>query len=342
MDPAPPTRSTIHPSISSIEFVEKYDPSSSVDFLRRANKRGIIDLGSASSTTDPNQHDKALSSSKKRKQQPDKLSTPGGKRTLTVDLHVIQLSRRAKPLEERWDQGQFRWVHKGQYVGGLQHGQLCVHKEFKTGSVYEDSFYSKDILAVKKATSINREFNIYSKNIMGRKQIYIIQPRVWQKSIPDSTGRHKKFLTEPMLEGRFLKFNSNSGYTDGAELMQALSHFSYHHTNRKHLQCDLQGGHYEDCCYILTDPIIMSSDNSKEYGAGDLGSEGIDNFFAQHKCNKFCCPFWDKPIKPQVSNRIPRMAKSSLSLTLGTRQSEAQRLHNLKLANQTWVKSEVV
>jgi Alpha-kinase family len=83
-----------------------------------------------------------------------------------------------------------------------------------------------------------------------------------------------------MLEGEFLKFNSNSGYTNGADFMQALSHFSYHHSNGQFL-CDLQGGHYEDV-YVLTDPVIMSSGDTKTFGATDLGEEGIGNFFAHH------------------------------------------------------------
>lgn len=138
-----------------------------------------------------------------------------------------------------------------------------------------------------------------------------------------------------MLEGVFIKFNSNSGYTNGADFLQALSHFSYHHTNGKHLLCDLQGGHYQDC-YILTDPVIMSTNNSKEFGAGDLGKEGIDNFFAHHKCNCLC-QHWQKPLQARASHRIPRTQSTSLSLTLGTAKSEADRLREL---NAILVKKE--
>jgi len=111
--------------------------------------------------------------------------------------------------------------------------------------------------------------------------------------------------------------------------MQALSHFSYHHTNGQLLLCDLQGGHYLDC-YILTDPVIMSMDNSKQYGSGDLGKEGIDNFFAHHKCNHFCRQHgWMKPFQPRASDRIPQTKGTSFSLTLGTVKSEAERLRML-------------
>ena len=92
-----------------------------------------------------------------------------------------------------------------------------------------------------------------------------------------STGRKSKKLVEPMLEGEFLKFNSNSGYISGSDFMQALSHFSYNHSRGQFLLCDLQGGHYQDS-YVLTDPVVMSSDNEKRFGATDLGSEGISIF----------------------------------------------------------------
>ena len=97
--------------------------------------------------------------------------------------------------------------------------------------------------------------------------------------------------------------------------------------------CDLQGGHYDDS-YILTDPVIMSSDNSKQFGAGDLGSEGIDNFFAHHTRNNAYCningnKFWCQPVQPRVSSRIPHTANTSFSLTLGTVKSEAERMQTL-------------
>lgn len=139
-----------------------------------------------------------------------------------------------------------------------------------------------------------------------------------------------------MLEGEFLKFNSNSGYTNGAEFMQALSRFSYHITGGMFLLCDLQGGHYDDC-YILTDPVIMSWDNCKIYGSGDLGSEGIENFFAHSTVNKFCDPGWKKPTQIRVSKRIPKAESTSLSLTLGTLQSEKERKQKLvDQFNQQW------
>jgi len=102
-----------------------------------------------------------------------------------------------------------------------------------------------------------------------------------------------------------------------------------HSTNGKYLLCDLQGGHYDDM-YVLTDPVIMSSDNSKMYGSGDLGAEGIENFFAHHKSGRFCQSHWRKPYKPTISSRIAPTAETTFSLTLGTKQSDADRKRKLQ------------
>jgi hypothetical protein len=92
----------------------------------------------------------------------------------------------------------------------------------------------------------------------------------------------------------------------------------------RHLLCDSQGSHYQDA-FVLIDPDVMSRDNSKQFGVTDLGSEGIDNFFAHQKCNGFCRNHWLKPHCPQKSSRIPCAISTSMSLTLGTQQSDADR-----------------
>mmetsp|Transcript_21048 Transcript_21048/g.31631 ORF Transcript_21048/g.31631 Transcript_21048/m.31631 type:complete len:107 (+) Transcript_21048:801-1121(+) len=71
--------------------------------------------------------------------------------------------------------------------------------------------------------------------------------------------------------------------------MQALSHFSYHISNAQCVLCDVQCGVYQDGV-ILTDPVVMSV--SRSYGPTDLGSEGINSFFAHHTCNEYCHSNW--------------------------------------------------
>ncbi|PNH03131.1 Alpha-protein kinase 1 [Tetrabaena socialis] len=203
--------------------------------------------------------------------------------------------------------GAFRWVAKGTYTAGERQGQQCVAKWFKTGVVYESTFFQKDIQAVERAQLIVDEFN--GAGIVNNT---IEPPRddppplfVQYGSQFRQGGRLQartfylwlqKHLVEPYIEG-FVKWNSNSGAIFGStawdDLMQALSHFSYHASGGQFVLCDLQGGLYLDGTVVLTDPVILS--RQRTYGVTDLGPEGITTFFARHQCNKYCREHWTKP-----------------------------------------------
>lgn len=50
-----------------------------------------------------------------------------------------------------WAEGSFHEVYTGTYSEGPRKGQKCVAKWFKTGVVYDDVFFEKDIRAIGKA-----------------------------------------------------------------------------------------------------------------------------------------------------------------------------------------------
>jgi hypothetical protein len=313
------------PATQSVQHFGTRNPWSTAEINRRAQQQGVIDLTQTS-------NGRAAGGSQPR--HGPKYSTPNGQRKSSAP-ETENLSRHADNLQNRWGEGSFRWVHKGQYApnprilgddGGPRNGEYCVIKEFKTGSVYEASYFLSDLKTVSKAGHFIEAFN--NERIAANRKIYLNRPTVWAGTCRDSQGRRRKYLVEPMLEGEFLKFNSNSGYVNGADVLQSLSHFSYHHSNGQYLLCDLQGGHYADA-YILTDPVIMSTNNSKTYGPMDLGSEGIENFFVKHKCNPFCKRHWRKPIHPQRSSNIPCRKGTAMSLTIGTRKFDAERKADL-------------
>ena len=217
--------------------------------------------------------------------------------------------------------GAFRNVYSGTYTGdGPQKGEPCVGKRFRSGCVFESVFFEQDIKAVGRCKSIVTAFN---KAAIVNKTIFLNEPTVYEAAVPGADGRKELCLVEaraaiippsptrarafppvharrsspqPLIEGDYTKFNSNTGHTNGSDVMQALSHFSYHYTHGQELMCDLQGGRYPDC-YVLTDPVVMS--RTGEYGATDLGAKGISNFFYHHKCNKFCRPEWRKEQAPK-------------------------------------------
>jgi hypothetical protein len=101
-----------------------------------------------------------------------------------------------------------------------------------------------------------------------------------------SSVRGEQVAIEKVVPGNFEKFNSNSGWSaEQHNLPDALSHWTWVHTQGQCLLCDLQG-HRGDAHYVFTDPAILST--SETYGDTDLGHQGICNWFAAHECNSYC------------------------------------------------------
>jgi hypothetical protein len=79
------------------------------------------------------------------------------------------------------------------------------------------------------------------------------------------------------------------------DIPQAFSHYSYYHSKRQLLVCDLQGVYDssdpENPKFEFTDPVIHhSTDSSRKhkFGRTDRGHHGICDFFRSHKCNTIC------------------------------------------------------
>jgi hypothetical protein len=198
-------------------------------------------------------------------------------------------------------EGTFRVVAQGRYTNGERQGQACVGKWYKWGVDVEDDFVEDDLLAVDKALEIVNRFNQLN---VANKCVKINIPDVWdlrnghayEVEDEDDHDYEQPILVEPFIQN-YQKWNSNSGWLDDGtvwgEVMQALSHFSYHITGGANVLCDLQGGVYQREI-ILSDPVILSQFQD-EYGATDLGADGITSFFSQHDCNEFCRPNWIYP-----------------------------------------------
>ncbi|TVY83249.1 Alpha-protein kinase vwkA [Lachnellula suecica] len=213
---------------------------------------------------------------------------------------------------EIFAQGTFKNVWEGVYSDGPQKGQGCVCKQFKTGFVFESHYFAEEMTIIRRTQKIVDHFmnaEILGPDGSGRR-LFLNTPEVWTCQVG---GR--KALVEPML-GNFKKFNSNTGWassTDDAwnEAMQALSHFSYHDSNRQFLLCDLQGGMCPDG-YILTDPAIMS--RAQDCGPTDLGPAGVSAFFQRHKCGRFCAKHWAVPDETPLSE-IPKREGTSMAVS---------------------------
>jgi hypothetical protein len=194
-------------------------------------------------------------------------------------------------LKNPFAQGSFRWVAKGSYTDGPRSGQACVCKWFKTGHVMESVFFDLDIKAMHKALDIVEQWNSHRYI---NQTIKVNMPAVWTFEEGSVNAGHR-VLQEPFIE-KYQKFNSNTGWADSStpwpQVMQALSHFSYHVSSGQFVLCDLQGGVYSNAV-VLTDPVILS--RKKAYGVTDLGPHGISSFFSNHRCNQYCRSDWNLP-----------------------------------------------
>lgn len=163
--------------------------------------------------------------------------------------------------------------------------------------------------------------NAFNNLAMVNKVVKINVPEIWEfKQDSSDEWAGQKVLCEPFIQG-YRKFNSNSGWNDDsdgwAEVMQALSHFSYHLSGGGYVLCDLQGGVYRHEV-VLSDPVILS--RTREYGVTDLGSDGISSFFSQHDCNRFCRSNWTRPANP-VQCFPPVAGTTMIGRSVATRHS---------------------
>lgn len=116
-------------------------------------------------------------------------------------------SYNVRDLEKPFAQGAFRYVAKGIYTDGERKGQTTVCKWFKTGIVFENSFFEYDIKAVYKALAIVESFN--AARII-EKTVRINLPEVWRFNDDATGGRAgSKVLSEPYIEN-YQKFNSST------------------------------------------------------------------------------------------------------------------------------------
>lgn len=116
-------------------------------------------------------------------------------------------------------------------------------------------------------------------------------------------GEDEVVAFEELIEGDFKVFVDESGNVteNGAEMLAALCHFSYHHSNGEYILSNFKGvkngpDHEEKPnTFHLTTPSFHSK--TRAYGSTDMGETGIQEFFKTHQCSAICKNFdsvgWD-------------------------------------------------
>lgn len=90
---------------------------------------------------------------------------------------------------------------------------------------------------------------------------------------------------EHFIEGKYIKYNSNSGFIQCENVRftpQAFSHFTFEKSGHEQIVVDIQG-----VGDLYTDPQIHTCDGT-DFNEGNLGVKGMALFFQSHICNPIC------------------------------------------------------
>jgi len=181
--------------------------------------------------------------------------------------------------------------------------QDVVVKTFKIHPHARASDWKPDVDESVKAAELAKEYSnkVFSLN----KKFRFAIPKVFKVTRGCSNiWVNDRVLVEPMLPGKWLKWNNNDKYVNTeapgvghGSVVQAFSHWTYHRSGGTEILVDVQGTHgAKDEAYYFTDPAF----NTKKGGTSstDMGQKGINEFFQNYNkhwpcaSNKFCKAGW--------------------------------------------------
>ncbi|XP_053515468.1 eukaryotic elongation factor 2 kinase isoform X3 [Artibeus jamaicensis] len=173
--------------------------------------------------------------------------------------------------------------------------------------------YFEDVRLQMEAKLWGEEYNRHKPP----KQVDIMQMCVME--LKERPGK-PLFHLEHYIEGKYIKYNSNSGFVhdDNMRLTpQAFSHFTFERSGHQLIVVDIQG-----VGDLYTDPQIHTMKGT-DFGDGNLGVRGMALFFYSHACNRICksmglTPFDLSPREQDAVNRNTKLLQSSKTILRGT------------------------
>ncbi|XP_063790524.1 eukaryotic elongation factor 2 kinase isoform X6 [Pseudophryne corroboree] len=187
-----------------------------------------------------------------------------------------------KMASQPFGRGAMRECYRMKKRSNFSHKQLWKNAYNYVAKRYLETVdrdvYFEDVRLQMEAKLWGEEYNRHKPP----KQVDIMQMCIIE--MIDRPGKPLYHL-EHYIEGKYIKYNSNSGFVRDENIRltpQAFSHFTFERSGHQLIVVDIQG-----VGDLYTDPQIHTQSGT-DFGDGNLGVRGMALFFHSHACNRIC------------------------------------------------------